>query len=104
MHIFQTNVAHGNEISTMDTIKFQGGFWLVPSWFEYPDKKLMRPERIIRLDKLPHQTLGPNSPLGDFVLTAPIPESVLFGEISPEQARQYEVVFAPDIPVQIGFA
>ena len=83
-----------------DTIEFEGRFWLVPLWTENHATGKMRPERIICLDCLPHQTF-PQVAKETFVLNIPIPKCVLDGEIPYESAYNFEIVENPEIDFDI---
>jgi hypothetical protein len=75
----KTMVAVGNTINKMDTVEFEGRYWLVPSWLVSPDGKWQRPVRIICLSSLEHQNLGN----GEFVLTLPLPAALAANQIDP---------------------
>lgn len=80
----------------VDTIEYQGKFWLVPTWLDKPTEGWRIPERIICLDVLPHQKTGTSDP-ADFVLSHGIPKSVFDGRIPPQSEDSYIVVERPDI-------
>jgi hypothetical protein len=100
MTILKTHVAiSGDEAMEgqtykFDTIEHEGQLWLVPQWFEYPELGWMSPVRIILLSALPHQPFGQ-----EFVLTSPLPKSVLDGWV-PEGSG-YVVVEKPSIRIAI---
>jgi hypothetical protein len=89
----------GGGIYRMDVIEFQGRNWLVPEWLDYKDAKVSMPVRIVCLDLLPHQTS--NSSEYQFVVSGPIPKSVVEGRAPPELAKQYLVIEKPDIRLPI---
>jgi hypothetical protein len=86
MRIYQSTIAVGNEIHTMETIEFEGEFWLVPNWIVSPDGKYMKPLRIIALRTLEHRRSG-----DDFVVNRPIPKAVLNGLVPKELEGQYDI-------------
>jgi len=94
MKIFTTMVTIGNEIHTMDTIEYEGQFWLVPEWLSRQELEFEIPMRIVCLSTLPHQK---SSGAVNFVLNVPIPKAVLDGHVPPELAGAYIVIERPDI-------
>ena len=97
--IYRTLIANEDGIHIIDTIEFEGEFWLVPRWLDNKSEGWSKPERIIRLFLLPHQRqIG--SPVADFVLNIEVPTAVLDG-LEPSQDPRIEVVELPDI--QIAF-
>ena len=100
MKVLKTFVAVGNEVHKVDTIEWQGKFWLVPLWVEAKDLGLQRPVRIISLSDLAHQKGGPGA---DFVLTDPLPKE-FFDLAGPSaQEGRFVVVEKPELtmPTQI---
>ena len=73
----------------MDTIEYQGRFWLVPAWLEAPSEGWKMPVRIICLDPLPHQKFPPGSGYGDFVLSGPLPKAALDAVAQPQLPVSY---------------
>jgi len=88
---------------TVDTIKHDGGLWLVPKWRGSPYPKMRRPVRIIRIDGLPRMDLG--KPLGTdyylYKLDDPLPKAVLDGASASTPRRQLVVVEAPELDIRI---
>lgn len=83
-------------IYTMDVIRHEGKFWLVPSWNVMPDLGQQSPTRLILLDALPHQrTRG--MPPHDFVVNYPIPKAVCDGAYLRPLKPPLVVVEAPNI-------
>lgn len=83
----------------VDTIEYEGAFWLVPHWTVFQDEKVRRPTRIIRLTGLAHQkdTVG----LADFLLTVQLPTSLL-GSLPPNSTdKRFVVIEAPDLEFDI---
>jgi hypothetical protein len=101
MKILKTMVGAGNKILQCDTIEHEGKIWLVPKWLASPAEGVQRPERIVRIDLLPHQKLDrkPGGIPADYVLNVPIPRDVLDGPILPGKGSEFEVVPQPDIQV-----
>jgi hypothetical protein len=85
-----------------DTIEYQGTFWLVPYWIEFPGEGWRVPERIISLDGLPHQKTPPERSGADFYLNVGIPKCLWDGQIPPGSGDKYVVIEHPDItfPIQ----
>lgn len=86
----------GDGLYPVDTIEHGGGLWLVPIWLEDPATGDKMPARIIRMDILPHQILGPPQPV-DFAVLDPIPKAVLYGGASSLEDSKYVVVDHPSI-------
>ena len=96
MTVFKTMVPLSDGLYRMDTIEHEGQFWLVPEWIDTPRKGWSQPARIVCLSLIAHQPL----PLGGevrFVVTNPIPKSVLTGQIQPRLTTQYVVIERPAI-------
>jgi len=86
----------------MDVIEHEGQFWLVPHWFENLATKQSKPSRLIALSTIQHQRVD-GSPLGDFVVSGPIPKAVIEGRVRQQKGfgmNDYIVVEAPDIVVE----
>lgn len=81
----------------MDTIEYQGKFWLVPMWLESPSEGISMPARIVSLETLQHQKLL-RSPTGDFCVNQPISKDVLDG-LKTEAG--YVVIEKPNIRILI---
>ena len=100
MRIFKTLYfyldAEPGHVFSCDTIELQGSMWLVPAWTVNFTTAMMRPERIICLDHLPHQKTSQNHP-AHFVVNIPIPKCVFDGEIPPETSYKFEIVENPVI-------
>jgi hypothetical protein len=95
--MLKTSAVIGGQIVQIDTIEYEGQFWLVPEWLLSPDGTEMRPARIIRLLSIPHEGDPRQKDPPQFVIPGPLPEHVLQG-LPPLYARpKYEVVEAPDI-------
>lgn len=103
MRIFHTLLAIGNDgyVYLMDTIEYEGRMWLVPAWLESLATGERKPERMIRLDNLPHQRIDPqDSPVDPpmhFRLVDPIPKSVLEGRVPAGLESVYVLLEAPKI-------
>ena len=102
MKIFNTLVgSEDGQMRTCDTIEHEGGLWLVPHWCVAPTEGWRKPTRIIRMDLLPHQKMSDDWPQ-DYMLSGPIPTSVLFGQTPPEEAHGFDVIDRPDIKLPGG--
>jgi hypothetical protein len=96
MKIYTTMVILDGEIHRTDTIAYQNGFWLVPDWLVSPDKKHMRPLRIISLATIPHEG-NPEGPSPQFVISYSIPKSLFRGMIPKGEEKRYVIVENPQI-------
>lgn len=97
MKIFTTMVMLDNEIHSVDTIEYEGKFWLVPNWLDSRDEGWTMPERIVLLDTLPHKRIECGNP--DFLVEYSIPKSVFFGQIPKESKYNFVVIMHPDIRI-----
>lgn len=86
-------------LQTVDAIEVDGEIWLVPSWLEAPSEGWKKPARIICLSTIKHQRYPPDAAGREFLLTYPIPKSVLEGIRPPK--GEYIVREDPDIRVPI---
>jgi hypothetical protein len=83
----------------MDTIEYQGEYWLVPCWLEALWDGWRMPAKIVCLSKLRHvQTPGG---LGDFKLLDALEPSTLTDPVEKLQANGYVVRERPDIRLPI---
>jgi hypothetical protein len=96
--ILKTFVSDGTSIFPMDTIAYEGGFWLVPEWLESASEGWRAPARIIRLDNLGYQDLREASQPADFVVNEPIPRAVFEGRAQGPSAARYVIVERPPVP------
>ena len=79
-------------------IDHAGRPWLVPQWIENREEQVTMPERIICLDGLPYQRGGDLGAIElKYILNFPIPMTVLYEEIPPEQSFGLVVEMHPDI-------
>jgi|ERR1039458_3458979 hypothetical protein len=87
----------------IDTIKYEGGLWLVPKWLETSSPTVQKAARIIRMDRLAHKNLGQNF-LGTghqiFALDDPIPKAVLDGASPSQSEPPLDVVEAPELNIR----
>jgi hypothetical protein len=96
--IFKTFVSVETSIFPMDTIEYEGKFWLVPRWLESIEEGWLTPERIISLENLQVQDLRKMpSPSADFSVSVPIPKFVFDGDPEQPKAAGYRVVQYPPI-------
>lgn len=103
MKIYKTLLGIEGEIghlSQMDTIEFEGRFWLVPSWLTNQTERYETPVRIICLSSLPHERASGIA--ADFVLTGQLPRVVVEGRVPQEIESVYKVIDRPDIRFPIG--
>jgi hypothetical protein len=86
-----------------EAIEHDGRVWLVPYWLESPTRAETKPSRIIPLDILQHQKLSAGNPYSaDFILNDPMPRNLFDEKISPQLAKLFQVVEAPDIVIPAG--
>jgi hypothetical protein len=78
----------------IDTIEYQGKWWLVPEWLACKDKKWKRPKLLISLDSFEYSKNDSGHP-ADFLISGSITKGVLDGKAPPE--RHLEVINNPDI-------
>lgn len=82
----------------MDTVEFDGQFWLVSEWYENPSRGVMRPVRMVSLATIEHMRT-----MGDYpsiTIQDPLPSS-LFENPSPEEARKFVIMEEPAIEFPI---
>ena len=91
-------------IQTMDTILYEGKPWLVPEWLSPPDGGWQTPKRIVCIHGLQYQDMSESKMPVDYLLTYPIPKSVLDGETDTAGGHKYMVIERPDIRFQVGRA
>jgi len=104
MERFKTYVASDDgQTYLCETIEHEGALWLVPEWLETPYPRMIRPARIIRLDKQHLRDLGPISEdrsVQFYKLDDPIPKAVLDGRVQSTPNKRFDVREAPDIVVR----
>ena len=96
MKIFKTMVIVDGAINQIETIEYEGYYWLVPDWLVSPDGKQMRPLRIISLATIPH-TGKPEGAAPHFVVSGPVPKSVFDGVAPKGQEALFRIVEQPQI-------
>ena len=89
-----------NDIFQIDTIEYDGKWWLVPHWLEAPSEGWKTPARIILLDSLDHQA-APADFEADFVLKSPMPRDVFEGRIPKKSKGEFVVIERPDVKIPI---
>jgi len=94
MNIFKTIIQCWDDglIYFVDTIEWQGKFWLVPEWLAGPKPRTEMPARLIGLDGLPVQKARPPYQ-ADFELMVPLTRETLSGD--PTQG--FVIIERPDI-------
>ena len=83
----------------VDAIEYEGAIWLVPHWIEFLDEGVMKPTRIVRLDRLVHQKASVSGV--EYLVNEPLPKSLFETQKPGQLAAQFVVIEAPDITVQI---
>jgi len=82
----------------IDTIEYEGGLWLVPSWIEKPHEGYKTPERIVLMEK--YLQAPPGIP-ADFVLGYPLSIEEGADQVPPEAITGPVVKNLPDTRVTI---
>ncbi len=89
----------------IDTIKFTGKLWLVPTWLEKPLAGYKSPEVLISLEGLPHkriETAAERTKVpADFLLLIAIPKPFLQDLTQLQRFLPIDVIPSPDIKVTI---
>lgn len=80
-------------IILIDVLQLRGELWLVPEWYEWPDKQLQTPAVAVRLDGHPFQRSAPGA--ADLTVNNQVPTAVLRGEPTPEQSQRFQVIVGP---------
>lgn len=96
--IFQTMVTDGSSLFPVDTIEYEGKFWLVPRWLFPPSKEWREPERLICISNLglrDHRSQQQRA--ADFSVLVPLPKALFFDPIPTLPAEQYVVIAHPRI-------
>lgn len=91
-----TFIREGGSFEGGYVISHKNALWLVPSWLQSPASGTIQPERMIRLDRLRHQTTTKGSGFDDYLVQEPIPTNVLSGAEPPE-GDKYVVLLEPDV-------
>jgi hypothetical protein len=92
-----TFIRDGGGFEGGHVIRHKGALWLVPSWLQSPASGTLQPERMIRLDRLRHQTTTKGAGFDDYLVQEPIPTNVLSGASPPAEEGKYVVLLEPDI-------
>jgi hypothetical protein len=84
-------------VQTVDTIEHDAKLWLVPYWLDQRALRRTRPNRLIRLDLLPHRRS--QSPHYDFVLDTTMPTALFRAKPlqDVQEAKGFEVLELPDL-------
>jgi hypothetical protein len=96
--IYTTWLMTGGAHWLMDTIEYQGRFWLVPAWLDRRSAGWTRPLRIVWLATGQHKRTKVNDQ-ADFLVEEPIPKAVFDGRIPSQLTGKVAVIEAPDIKV-----
>jgi len=96
--------ADQGQIVIMDTIFYEDKLWLVPKWLSPQDGGWQTPERIVCIHGLQYDDMSDSPMPADYLLTYPVPKSVLDGETDTVEGHKYEVIERPDIRFQVGRA
>ncbi len=86
------------QLLSADVVSYKGSNWFVAKWCERPAEGLRSPERIVCLDAIPHQRVDYGTTR--FLIDAPIPRAVLYGDAQAARESGYLVEDRPDIQVQ----
>jgi hypothetical protein len=99
--ILKTAIDGTGAVCSMDTVEYQGEFWLVPSWLEAPWNGWRMPSKIVSLSRLGYEHTPDNS-LGDFKLLIALEPSSLTDSVETLQANGYVVRERPDIRLPLA--
>lgn len=97
MKIFKVKIMVGSDVATCDAIEWQEKLWLVPGWLDDKSQGVSKPARIIRIDSFPMEALPAGSPLGDYILTVPIPIELLEQETPKQPIKGFEYIETPTL-------
>lgn len=104
MKAWKTQVRTDNGLMVnVDTIEYDGGLWLVPRWLEGPSPAMKKPARLIRMDTLPHQDIGP-IPGGlrrFYILQDSLPKAVLDVDCQLPGDTGLDVLEVPNLSLRI---
>lgn len=93
-------IMSGSDVLEMETIEFEGRYWLVPNWFLSPDGQTMRPLRIIAPRFAPGYKPIAGLAALEIFRALPLPKTLLEqGVIPSELSPVVEVRESPDIVV-----
>lgn len=84
-------------------IEYEGALWIVTGWLFHQTRSVKRPIRLIRMTGLPYEAI-PSAGGADYIVTQPIPKSVLLGHTPPEQASGFVVLDDPNIELVVSDA
>ena len=98
MKILKTWMLLDGEHHLVDTIEYEGKFWLVTEWIDSRSEGWSMPARIILLDVLPHKRVASGNP-ADYVVEYPIPKSVFDGQIPKQSKYKFVVIERPEIRI-----
>ena len=107
MQILRTMTGAGDDsgaIVLMDTILYEDKLWLVPEWLSPQDGGWQTPVRIVCIHGLQYEDISDSKMQGDYLLTYPVPKSVLDGETDTVEGHKYTVIERPEIRFQVGRA
>jgi hypothetical protein len=96
-------VSDDGRISLADVIEHQGMPWLVPMWLDNLGSPTTRPARMILLANLPHQFLGAQMKVQQYVVNDPLPSALFDVETPWTQDSKYVVLDRPDLEFRLPF-
>ncbi len=88
-------------ILMVDAIEWQSKLWLVPMWLDNPALKVTSPNRIVRVDNLPHQKISREAFGHDYLLNTPVPMALLDQKTPAQPISGFEYVELPDIHFEL---
>ena len=102
IHRTMVTIVETGEVSTCDTITYDGGLWLVSEWIEVPTDGYKEPARLIRIDKLRHRKIAGEKFPATFLLNVPLPKALFNAVVPTDLLAKFEVVDLPGIlyPIQ----
>jgi hypothetical protein len=100
MSILKAMIAVGSQLHKIDAIEHDGKLWIVPYWFDIPERGVTKPGRIIRVDTLRTQDVR-GGQFGDVVVHDPLPKEILEMNCPEQMLKQFEYVDHPNIEFPI---
>ena len=96
--MLKTMLPVGGAMLQVDTIEFEGRYWLAPVWIVSPDQKTMRPLRLIAPKFAPGYAPPKGPEILEIFQEMPLPKTLLEQGAIPEELQPaVEVRENPDI-------
>jgi hypothetical protein len=98
--ILRTTMIVGHNERLVDTIEYDGGYWLVTKWSAALPGGWSRPLRIVCADRLGLHPMIRADHLQGFLLTESVPNSLFDDEIPAETRAAFQVVDQPPLEAE----